>query len=176
MTKIIIASKNPVKIESTREGFVKMFKDEIFEIEGLSVDSGVSAQPMSEEETLAGATNRVNNVSILSPNADYWVGIEGGSKVVGKGMETFAWVVIKSKNGMVSQGRTASFYLPKEIVALVKMGKELGEADDIVFKRSNSKQSNGAVGILTGDVLTRAGYYETAVIMALIPFKNPKLY
>ena len=176
MTKIIIASKNPVKIESTRKGFVKMFKDEIFEIEGLSVDSGVSAQPMSEEETLTGATNRVNNVSILSPNADYWVGIEGGSKVVGKGMETFAWVVIKSKNGMVSQGRTASFYLPKEIVALVKMGKELGEADDIVFKRSNSKQSNGAVGILTGDVLTRAGYYETAVIMALIPFKNPKLY
>lgn len=176
MTKIIIASKNPVKIDSTRAGFVKMFPDEIFEIEGLSVDSGVSAQPMSEEETLGGATNRVNNVSILSPGADYWVGIEGGSKVVGEGMETFAWVVIKSKNGMISQGRTASFYLPKEIVALVKMGKELGEADDIVFKRSNSKQSNGAVGILTGDVLTRTDYYETAVILALIPFKNPKLY
>ena len=176
MTKIIIASKNPVKIDSTREGFVKMFKDEIFEIEGLSVDSGVSDQPMGEEETLIGAKNRVNNVSILSPEADYWVGIEGGSKVVGKGMETFAWVVIKSKNGVVSQGRTASFYLPKEIVALVKKGIELGEADDIVFKRSNSKQSNGAVGILTGDVLTRADYYETAVILALIPFKNPGLY
>lgn len=84
--------------------------------------------------------------------------------------------MIKSKNGVVSQGRTASFYLPKEIVALIKMGKELGEAGDIVFKRTNSKQSNGAVGILTGDVLTRADYYETAVIMALIPFKNPKMY
>jgi inosine/xanthosine triphosphatase len=175
MTKIIIASKNPVKIDSTYAGFVKMFKDEIFEIEGLSVESGVSDQPMGEEETLTGAKNRVNNVSLLSLNADYWVGIEGGSKVVGEGMETFAWVVIKSKNGIVSQGRTASFYLPKEIVALIKMGKELGEADDIVFKRTNSKQSNGAVGILTGDVLTRANYYETAVIMALIPFKNPKL-
>jgi inosine/xanthosine triphosphatase len=176
MTKIIIASKNPVKIESTRAGFAKMFKDEIFEIEGLSVDSGVSAQPTSEEETLKGATNRVNNVFNLSPDADYWVGIEGGSKIVGEGMETFAWVVIKSKNGRVSQGRTASFYLPKEIVTLVRQGKELGEADDIVFKRSNSKQSNGAVGILTGDVLTRTDYYETAVILALIPFKNPKLY
>ena len=176
MTKIIIASKNPVKIDSTREGFAKMFKDEIFETEGLSVESGVSNQPMSEEETLTGAKNRVNKVFNLSPDADYWVGIEGGSKVAGEGMETFAWVVIKSKNGIVSQGRTASFYLPKEIVALVKSGVELGEADDIVFKRTNSKQSNGAVGILTGDVLTRADYYETAVIMALIPFKNPKLY
>lgn len=176
MTKIIIASKNPVKIDSTRAGFIKMFPDEIFEIEGLGVESGVSNQPMSEEETLTGATNRVNNIFNLSSEADYWVGIEGGSKVVGEGMETFAWVVIKSKNGKVSQGRTASFYLPKEIVTLVKNGKELGEADDIVFKRSNSKQANGAVGILTGDVVTRTDYYETAVIMALIPFKNPKLY
>lgn len=176
MTKIIIASKNPVKIDSTREGFAKMFKDEIFEIEGLSVDSGVSDQPMGEEETLIGAKNRINKVFSLSPKADYWVGIEGGSKVVDGGMETFAWIVIKSKNGIVSQGRTASFYLPKEIVALVKTGVELGVADDMVFKRSNSKQSNGAVGILTGDVLTRADYYETAVILALIPFKNPGLY
>ena len=176
MTKIIIASKNPVKIDSIYAGFTKMFKDEIFEIEGLSVDSQVSAQPMGEEETLTGAKNRVNNASVLSPKADYWIGIEGGSKIVGEGMETFAWVVIKSKDGKVSQGRTASFYLPKEIVALVKTGIELGEADDMVFKRSNSKQSNGAVGILTGDVLTRADYYETAVILALIPFKNPELY
>lgn len=91
-------------------------------------------------------------------------------------METFAWIVIKSKTGVVSQGRTASFYLPKEIVSLIKSGKELGEADDIVFKRSNSKQSNGAVGILTDDVLTRTDYYQTAVILALIPFKNPTLY
>ena len=176
MNKIIVASKNPVKIESTRSAFTKMFPDQVFEIEGMSVESGVSNQPMGEEETLLGATNRVNNVSLLSPEADYWVGIEGGSKVVGEGMETFAWVVVKSKDGRKSQGRTASFYLPKEIVALIKQGKELGEADDIVFKRQNSKQANGAVGILTGDILTRADYYETAVILALIPFKNPGMY
>jgi non-canonical (house-cleaning) NTP pyrophosphatase len=34
----------------------------------------------------------------------------------------------------------------------------------------------GAVGILTGDVLTRTTYYEPAIILALIPFKNPELY
>jgi non-canonical (house-cleaning) NTP pyrophosphatase len=33
--------------------------------------------------------------------------------------------------------------------------KELGEADDIVFGITNSKQANGAVCILTGDILTR---------------------
>ena len=87
MNKIIVASKNPVKIESTRSAFTKMFPDQVFEIEGMSVESGVSNQPMGEEETLLGATNRVNKVFRLSPEADYWVGIEGGSKVVGEGMK-----------------------------------------------------------------------------------------
>jgi non-canonical (house-cleaning) NTP pyrophosphatase len=53
---------------------------------------------------------------------------------------------------------------------------ELGEADDVYFGLSNSKQANGAVGLLTGNVLTRASFYEQAVIFALIPFKNPDLY
>jgi non-canonical (house-cleaning) NTP pyrophosphatase len=53
---------------------------------------------------------------------------------------------------------------------------ELGAADDLYFGRSNSKQANGAIGLLTGDVLDRVRYYEQAVIMAFIPFKNQKLY
>jgi non-canonical (house-cleaning) NTP pyrophosphatase len=53
---------------------------------------------------------------------------------------------------------------------------ELGEADDLVFGRSNSKQDNGAIGLLTGDVIDRAQLYEQAVILALVPFKNPDMY
>jgi len=176
MIHVFIGSQNPVKINSVQLGFTKMFPDLEFSFQGIGVDSGVSNQPLSEEETITGAINRVENLFHQEPQADYWVGIEGGSKIVDSGMETFAWVVIKSKNNLVSRGRTASFFLPKQIVELVKVGKELGEADDIVFKRTNSKQANGAVGILTSDVLTRTTYYETAVILALIPFKNPKLY
>jgi non-canonical (house-cleaning) NTP pyrophosphatase len=49
-------------------------------------------------------------------------------------------------------------------------------ADDIVFSCSNSKQDNGAVGLLTDNVIDRAQLYEQAVILALIPFKNERLY
>jgi len=59
---------------------------------------------------------------------------------------------------------------------LVRQGVELGEADDRIFGRNNSKQQNGAVGLLTGDAVDRAGLYVPAVIFALIPFKNPELY
>lgn len=171
---IAIASKNPVKIESTRLAFTKVFPDQSFEFKGFFVPSDVSIQPLGEKETLTGAKNRVKNLSKKTA-ADYYVGIEGGSKHVGKDMETFAWVVIKSKN-KITKSRTASFYLPKKIIELVNQGKELGEADDIVFNRQNSKQSNGAVGILTNDVVTRTSYYEQAIVMALIPFNNPDLY
>ena len=51
-----------------------------------------------------------------------------------------------------------------------------GDADDVVFERSNSKQANGAVGLLTGDVITRASLYAHAVVLALIPFRNMELY
>jgi non-canonical (house-cleaning) NTP pyrophosphatase len=62
------------------------------------------------------------------------------------------------------------------VVELIRAGKELGEADDIVFNRSNSKQESGAIGILTGEVLDRAGLYEHGVLMSLVSIKNPNLY
>ena len=46
----------------------------------------------------------------------------------------------------------------------------------MVFKRSNSKQKNGAVGILTDNLINRTYYYAHAIILALIPFSNTKLY
>lgn len=176
MSKVIVASTNPVKIKTTEIGFAKMFPGETFKVEGISVKSEVADQPMSDEETLLGATNRVNNVSELVPKADYWVGIEGGLREIKGEMEAFAWIVVKSNDGKIGKGKTGSFFLPKRMVELVKTGKELGEADDIVFGKVNSKQANGTVGNLTNDVLTRITYYEPAVILALIPFKNPKLY
>jgi non-canonical (house-cleaning) NTP pyrophosphatase len=91
------------------------------------------------------------------------------------GLADIAWVVVHSSNG-VGYGKTGTFFLPKPVAELVRQGRELGEADDIVFGRVNSKQENGAIGILTRDVIDRKQLYQPAVVMALIPFCNPKLY
>jgi len=176
MITIIVGSKNPVKIESVNLAFSKMFHNQKILVEGIDVNSNVSSQPIGETETKTGAKNRVENLLKTNSNADYFIGIEGGLKNTKIGMESFAWVYIKSKDGKTSFGRTASFFLPKPVVDLIKSGKDLGQADDIIFSRSNSKQSNGAVGLLTKDVITRTTYYEPAVILALIPFKNPDIY
>ena len=176
MTQIVIASKNPVKCNAALYGFQTMFKETFFEIEKISVPSEVSEQPMTGEETLQGAINRAKNAQKESPKADFWIGIEGGIQEENQEMEAFAWVYMIAKNGKTGKGKTGSFYLPKKVVTLIKEGKELGEADDIVFKQRNSKQQGGAVGILTKGVLDRESYYQQAVILALIPFVNDDLY
>jgi inosine/xanthosine triphosphatase len=174
MKNIVVASTNPVKIEAARAGFSAMFPDEAFTVRGVSVPSGVSDQPMTDGETYQGACNRAANARTAAPDADYWVGIEGGIDQHERYMYAFAWIVVLA-NGMQGESRTATFTLPGEIADLVRQGVELGEADDMVFGRSNSKQANGAVGILTGDVIDRMRYYEHAVALALVPFKNTSL-
>jgi len=173
--KIIIASKNPVKINASKTGFEKIFPDQKSSFEGVSVPSGVSDQPMTDKETLQGAINRAHAAKEKFSKATYWIGIEGGIEKMGEEMAAFAWVVILS-NDKMGKARTSTFFLPQKVTALIEQGYELGEADDMVFGKTNSKQKSGAVGILTDDLIDRTIYYSEAVVLALIPFKNANLY
>ncbi len=172
---IIAGSKNPAKLQAVKQAFEKVFPNEIIEVTGVDVASGVSDQPFGDDETLMGASNRVAASKELVPNANYWVGLEGGCAFSGEELEAFAWMVVSngSKSG---KARTSSFVLPEQVAFLVKGGMELGHADDQVFSRLDSKSKNGAVGILTKDLIDRSAYYEQALILALIPFIHPELY
>ena len=174
MIKIAVASKNPVKLDAVREG-LSVFLNEEFELIGLSVSSNVSDQPMSDAETKLGALNRVKNAKQKNPGYNFYIGIEGGVEETSSGLMAFAWIVI-SNGDNTGKARTASFFLPPRVAELVNQGMELGDADDIVFAKQNSKQQNGAVGLLTKDVITRKSLYMPAVQMAFIPFLNPELY
>ena len=174
--KIIIASKNPVKIQAVHDGFAEMFPDWTLETEGVSVPSEVSDQPMGDEETFTGALNRAKNAQKAKPNADFWIGVEGGNIRHGENeMEVMAWIVVISKD-KIGKARTAGFFLPQKVVDLINQGYELGHADDIVFNLDNSKQKMGSAGLLTDGVMNRLRLYVPAVIFALIPFFKKDLY
>lgn len=202
MPLIVVASTNPVKMDAARQGFEKMFPrdavstlsggltqspvlsivevkgavfTEQFHFQSIDVPSGVRHQPMTDAETLTGARTRAENARAVWPDADFWIGIEGGVEDSDRGMYAFAWVVILGKD-LTGEARTGMFQLPPEITRLVRQGVELGHADDIVFQRSNSKQKDGAIGILTDGLIDRTAYYEHAVMLALVPFKKWELY
>ena len=171
--RVIVASKNPVKVNASRTGFETYF-DEVV-IESCEVDSGVSEQPMSDAETFKGACNRAANARQLFPDADFWVGIEGGVERGDSGLTAFAWIVVQTKS-MRGESRTTTFSLPPSVAGLIDQGYELGHANDKIFHEHNSKQNAGAVGLLTHNKVTRTGLYVQAVQLALVPVLNSKMY
>jgi inosine/xanthosine triphosphatase len=175
MTKIIVASTNPVKIEAAKVSFKKILQKEPFFVQGIDVPSGVRDQPYGDQETLLGAKNRVHNAMLKISQSDFWVGIEGGIDQDNYGLTAFAWVCVRSRSKM-GISKSATFYLPKKVADLIHTGMELGDADDVVFGRQNSKQSDGAVGILTNRQICRVDLYAQAVTLALIPFIHPEYY
>ena len=174
MKKVIVASKNPVKIQATKSMFEIVF-DRSFYVVWKDISGWVKDQPNTEEETLLWATNRAMKAFDSSYDVEYWVGIEWWVEKTKNWLLSIGWVVIKWKK-MVGRSRTASFFLPNMVAQLIDQWKELWEADDIVFGMTDSKKWLWAVGILTGGVLSRLSLYQTSIIQALIPFKRPDLY
>ncbi|MDJ0758385.1 MAG: inosine/xanthosine triphosphatase [Woeseiaceae bacterium] len=170
--RVIVASENPVKVAATRDAFTTLFPEEDIEIIALNVASGVADQPVSDAETRQGAANRAGNARTELPDADFWVGLEGGIEVIDDQLTAFAWMHVCGRNGFASQARTPSLPLPPGVKALVDEGLELGEANDRVFSTLNSKQGGGAFGLLTGGRLTRESVYAQTVLLALMPFAN----
>lgn len=124
---------------------------------------------MGNEETLRGARGRVQHCRELAPDADFFVGLEGGCERVDEAngsrpgrheLSCYAWIVVEDRAGRQGRGKTGVFFLPPRVAELVAAGKELGDANDEVFGRHDSKRGLGAVGILTDGHITRQTYYE----------------
>lgn len=169
---IVVASRNPVKLQAVEDAFRRSFGDADLVLEALSVPSGVSAQPMNDQETRRGARNRALAAREARPSADYWVGLEGGLEALDGELLASAWMVVAGPGGAVHEARTPTLPLPPKVLGLVRSGMELGEANDRVFGTHNSKQAEGAFGLLTGGRYTRGGIYAQALELALVPFTN----
>lgn len=170
--KIVVASRNPIKLQATEAAFGKVFADRTLQLESVDVPSGVSDQPLSDEETRRGAGNRVNNARAVMPDAAFWVGLEGGVEVIGDRLTAFAWMAVLDPTGTLGEARTVTLPLPPRIKALVDQGIELGDANDRVFSTVNSKQKGGAFGLLTNGIYTRESVYTEALVVAMVPFVN----
>ena len=172
---VLVTSKNPVKIRATRDGFEKVFPDKILILESTKVDSGVTAQPTSDKEALKGALVRTKNAMRLYPHFDYYVGIEGGIERGYGSTLSFAWVVVRTEK-RIGKARSMSFIIPDSAAMMINEGKELGEVMDIIFRKQNIKQKEGAIGLLTKGIIDRTALYIPAVVCALIPFISESFF
>ena len=179
--RVVVGSRNPVKVEAARLGVQRAFPGAEIEAVPVAVPSGVPNQPMDDEETRRGARGRADAATRAVPEADFWIGMEGGLDELRSASNhdperdrlfAYAWVAVRRRGPdghdvpRLGESRTANFELPPKVVELVRGGLELGEADDQVFGRNDSKSEEGAVGLLTRGLVTRAELYAPAVLLA----------
>jgi inosine/xanthosine triphosphatase len=146
-----------------------------FDVRGVSASSGVSDQPVSDDETRRGARNRAMHAQQIYPVADFYVGMEGGIEILDEQLMAFAWMSVRSAAGHQSDARSATLPLPDAIKRLIDQGMELGDANDRVFATVNSKQAGGAYGLLTDGLYTRESIYTQTLVLALLPLVK-KIY
>ncbi|MGG3800063.1 DUF84 family protein [Metabacillus fastidiosus] len=149
--KIAIGTKNPTKVNAVKEAF-SIFHDVTFF--ALDVSSGVSPQPITDEETIHGAKNRANNV-LLEAVAEIGIGLEGGIVETNLGIFLCNWGALAASNENVIIAGGSRILLPDEVGRAVLAGRELGDVMDDYTNTHNIRQNEGAIGIFTNGLVNR---------------------
>jgi len=170
--KILIATKNPGKIEGAKEA-LKYYFDE-FDIEGIPVSSDVGEQPVNHE-IYKGAKNRVDHLIEYAKGheieAEYFLGVESGiTNLLGKWM-IINIAVIKDKNGYESWGTSSAFPVPDQYVEEI-ISTDLSKVMDYIFKQNDLRSGKGGINFVTNGVIDRIDLTREAFIMALTQHVN----
>ncbi len=173
VSKVVVGTTNPAKLAAVDQALKQIWSQ--VSIASINVDSGVRTQPLSDQEAISGATNRAR-LALASIDADLGIGVEGNTVELEQGMFSTAWVTVVDRTGVIGLGSSGRFRLPEAVAQAVRQGGELGPLMDQLTGEQNTKHKQGAVGILTNNLITRSAALETAVIFALTRFISPEYY
>lgn len=176
--RINVGSKTQVKIDAVKE----TIKDYDFlsnaEVVSVEVDSEISDQPKSIDETIKGAMNRARKAF---KNCNYSFGIEDGlMKVQNTKTDYMNICVCAIYDGKQYHiGLSSAFEFPIEVTKLVFA--ENINIDKAFYKVGLTKNprigaAEGAIGYLTKGRLNRKEYTKQGIMMALIHLENSILF
>lgn len=97
------------------------------EIVAVNVESGVSDQPKSEEETDKGARNRATASLREVKSADFGLGVEVGYHQGKRGWEMFCCAAIAGRDSVLESCISSRFPLPKYHQDVLEEDKNLGD-------------------------------------------------
>ncbi|WP_210364882.1 DUF84 family protein [Bacillus sp. REN3] len=149
--RVAIGSKNPAKILAVEEAF-KFLSAEVISIDA---HSGVSEQPMSDDETIKGAVNRALEAAERG-EAQIGIGLEGGVQQTHYGLVLCNWGALAAKGMEPLIAGGARIPLPEEIAKRLLAGEELGPVMDEYARKRNVRKNEGAVGIFTEGQVNRS--------------------
>lgn len=188
MMRIALGTQRASKVEALRASLKRIATvDEVWRdalIVARSVETGVPAMPLTNEQLMRGAKTRAEAVRELllkeKTSAELYVGLEGGFHSVSMDGQwhTFLCGWAYATDGERGHfGAAPSISVPAFIARRVIDGRrELSEVVDEVTGDSDVRSRQGAWGVLSRDMLTRSASFEAALVAAFAPFYNKKLY
>jgi inosine/xanthosine triphosphatase len=176
VVEVLVGSKNEVKVGAVRQAFEGVLPNNDWTVEGMEVNSGVSEQPLDEQETVIGARNRANALKEQA-KADYYVGIEGGLiHSAGQWMEC-GWVVILDNKNNEGIAASAKMMIPEKVYEFLRTGEHtLNDVCEKYFEVKDAGKKMGYFGIMTNGVVDRERAYIDAVAFALSRFAHPEIF
>lgn len=176
---ISVGSTNPTKLEAVRiavtEVHTKLGLIGDLDFRTHDVPSGVSPQPMSDEETVLGARNRARAALEAQPDADIAFGLEGGVMEIGYELFSTVWICVVDQKGKEFCANGARFQLPDVLSEAIRAGQEMGPAMDEITGRQGIRHQEGMIGVVTGGVITRAAEYGHIAKTAYALYHGPTL-
>jgi len=178
--KITVGTTNKGKIEAVVRAVKIYGLLNGAEVQGVSVESGVAAQPIGMEMILQGAMNRAKSAFTASP-CDLAFGLESGifpaPFTKSDYFDTCACAIYDGKNFHL--GLSSCFEYPKVMIdkvlgegkEITQAALEMGFAEDEKFR-----EGLGMIGTLTHGKLTRIDYTFQAVQTAMVHLENTKHY
>ncbi len=134
--KVVVGSKNPDKIKIVKDALTELHLN--VDVIGVEIDSGITNQPLDKETTQKGAINRAKDAKRKIPNADFWIGLEGGLhdyhpssedcgvvSAEGYNLVTYACLIDKDNNEYIGEGE--EIHLPVEVSEKIKKGEWFGK-------------------------------------------------
>lgn len=171
--KIAVGSRNPVKVQAVKDVAAELFDD--ITVDGVDAPSGVSEMPTTRDEAIEGAENRARHCH-ENDEYDYTVGLEGYVTDTDAGMFLSGWCTVIDADSRTGHGGKDRLALPPTIAERIRDGEELGPVMDDVTHREDTKQDEGAFGILTNGRVTRRASFRGAIRCAFTPLLSSDMY
>lgn len=172
MKEFVITSNNEAKHKAALQAIFEVFGSGNV-LHTLPAPSGVRATPLSDEECVQGARNRVRFARDAHPGADYYIGAEGGLSRVGDKWLLGGWVAVEDKEGTEHLGSSARVELPPFLAEVVDADVPLSQvvtpehfSSDLYSRRDTL----GTNGLVTGGAYTRVNEFYDALKVALACF------
>lgn len=169
MLKIAIGTLNPAKVLAVKNAF----NLEECKFVPINVQSGVSNQPFSDEETMEGAMNRAVRAREES-RADIGIGLEGGVVETAKGLFLCNWGALCDYDNKVFVASGAKIPLPNEVAEGVRSGQELGPVMDEYTRMIDIGKHEGAIGIFTAGEMSRTDMFTHIIKLIIGQYKFAK--